>query len=343
MKLTILLVFIFCLKLSSFAAFAKEELYSDMISPQEAWKFLTDSKYHRLPFYQVTYGSFISRLGENMLLTDSKRTVVEKNHFIPFQRKLIFPNGICVRGNWQIDDHKKGYTGYFKPGSDGVVIGRIAAATGKIFYKQYRTIGLSGKIFPTTNPDDIRIMEAANFITMNAGGGGRKKEYVTEAFLTNAAPSTAPLENLPLLKVGLTISKAFQLSDKRRDVRQLYQIAELEAEAPYHSPKWLWLRASKESIALSRDLKQADFREEAKAIIDSEGSLSFDIMISDVLKDEQPIYEKIGELSFDSYVASAACDQSIHFQHIPYSDEYELPEIDQDPKKILKRRKERDL
>jgi len=318
-------------------AHSNEALFSERISPHEAWKFLTKSRYKRLPFYKVTYGSFFSRLGENMLLEDSERTVRDESHFIPFQKKLIFPNGICVRGSWDIDSHEKGYSGYFGPKKKGVIIGRFASATSKVFYRQHRTIGLSGKVFPTVSPKDPRRMEAANFVSMNAGGGGNNKEYVTEAFLTNAAPSTVPLRGLPLLRIGLAISNAFKIADERRDIRQLYPIAELGETGPVRSPKWVWFKASDEDIALSHKLGLMDFRDEVMGLMDTRGSLSFDIMVSDKLEDEQPVYSKIGKVQFNKYVASAACDQSIHFQHVPYLEEYSAPEVDQKPKKIRAR------
>lgn len=119
----LLIILILSISLSSGSA-QSEELFSDMISPHASWEFLKSSRYKRLPHYQVTYGSFISKLGKNILREDSKRTVREKNHFIPFQRKLIFPNGVCVRGTWDIEDHKSDYSGYFKANSQGVVIAR---------------------------------------------------------------------------------------------------------------------------------------------------------------------------------------------------------------------------
>lgn len=313
---------------------ANSGLFSEKVSPKDAWDFLESSKYLRLPHYKVTYGSFFSALGENLLNFDSKRSVTEKNHFIPFQRKLIFPNGICVRGKWKINEHNHGYSGYFKSSSKGVIIGRVATATGNIHYRKHRTIGLSGKIFPTDNVEDTTVMSAANFQTMNAGGGGINKEYVSEAFLTNAAPSTAPLRGLPLLRVGLAVSEAFNLADKRRDIRQLYQIAELDEEDKVVSPKWMWLKANQETIEMSHELKKDDFRDETSALIDEMGVLSFDIMVADSTKRGQPSYHKIGVIEFDKYVASASCDQSLHFQHPPYLEEFAAPEVEQDSTKI---------
>lgn len=305
-----------------------ESLLSPEVSPKEAWDYLQTGKQEELPHHIVTFRSFFSQMGENLLFRDSKRTVESGNHFIPPQRKVIFPNGICLRGEWVIDDHSHDYTGYYKANSRGVIIARAAVSLGKIYYKELRTLALSGKIFPTTDPGDPRPLPAANFLLMN-DNGGKRKTYLTEADLTNAAPRTIHVGALPLLRIALFVAKTFDRADLRRDIRQLYQIAELEAEAPYSSPKWMLLSGEKELQKVSRRVKAQDFREEVQKVIDENKSLTFEIRVANDHIKEQPVYEKIGKIVFTEYVASRACDMSLHFQHPPYRPEYTAPVINQ--------------
>ena len=199
-----------------------ESLFSSKVSPHVAWDFLNVTPYEngKLPVINVRTRDFVSAAGENLLLKDSKRTVESGRHFIQYQRKLIFPMGICLRGSWQIDEHPYGYSGYFKSRKRGHLIARAAVALGRYKYAQTRTLALSGKVFPTRYPEDKIRMDAANFLLLN-DNAGKSRVYFSEAYMTNAAPRTVTLQSIPLARIGLAISKAFNASDKRRDIRQL--------------------------------------------------------------------------------------------------------------------------
>jgi len=318
--------------LSSTYDAAHESLYSSEVSPQEAWGYLQTSLYEigSLPFQAVSFRDFVSAVGEDLLLKDSKRTIKSGNHFIPYQRKLIFPMGICLRGVWSIEDHPYPYTGYFKPGSKGALIARAATSLDRIYYDEHRTLALSGKIFPTTDVDDAQALPAANFLLMN-DNAGVEHEYFTEAPLTNAAPTTKSFAAVPLALIGYKVGQAFNLSDKRRDMRQLYQIAELAEEPPYVSPKWMVLRGSEKYQKISRKLKAQDYRHELINIIDLHRKAEFEVFTADELKGNNPIYTRIGRVVFNEYAASKECDQSLHFQHPPYLEKYDIQAIDQEP------------
>jgi hypothetical protein len=320
----LLLLGLLCLPVAQ----AQRELYAPEVSPAAAWDYLTAVPYQRLPRHRVTYGSFFSRMGENLLVRDSRRTIESADHFIPPQRKLLFPNGICLRGEWRIDQHPYRYTGYFAPGSRGVLIGRAAVSLSNVNYDELRTLAISGKIFPTQSAAERRPLPAANFLLMN-DNAGLKNRYLMEAPMTNAAPRTISLAALPLLRIALAVADAFDKSDVRRDVRQLYPIAELEARPPYVSPKWMRLRGTPEMRRLAHELKVRDFRQEARAVLEKRGRLEFDVFVAHRLKKGQPEYHKIGQAVFTRSVASRACDESLHFQHVPYREEYALPVVNQ--------------
>jgi hypothetical protein len=309
-------------------ALAEGHLYAPAVSPKEAWDHIARTPYTTLPHTTVSVRDFVSRAGENLLVKDSKRTVELEHQFIPPQRKLIFPNGICLRGEWKIDSHNLGHTGYFRPGAKAIVIGRAAVSLSKVNYKDLRTLAISGKVFPTKDKFDSTPLKPANFLLMN-DNAGKKRTYLTEAYLTNAAPRTVSFASLFLVRIALKVAQAFDKADVRRDVRQLYQIAELTATPPYSSPKWMILKSTPEYEKLSHTLKAQDFRDEVKAIIDSNKKLEFEIRVASDLNRGQPVYQKIGTVSFTEYAASATCDESLHFQHPPYREEYALPVVDQ--------------
>lgn len=305
-------------------------LLAPEVSPKAAWEFLNTSPYDRdnLPFQEVSHKDFYSA-GVDLLLKDSKRTVKSSHHFIPYQRKLIFPMGVCLRGLWSIDEHNSPYTGYFRPKTKGVIIARAATSLDRIYYGEYRTLALSGKIFPTTDSLDETPLPAANFLLMN-NNTGELKEYFTESHLTNAAPTTINVSSVALALIGYRVGQAFNLADKRRDMRQLYQIAELDDKAPYSSPKWMVLQGNKKFQKLSHEIALGDYRQEIMEIIDRNETLELEIFISSELKNNQPVYERIGSVAFDEYAASKECDRSLHFQHPPYLEKYDAPAIDQD-------------
>ncbi len=313
---------------------ALDPLYAPAISPKKAWDHITKLPYDEndLPLYKVRYKDFFSYFGENLILKDSKRTVQSRNHFIPPKRKLLFPMGICLKGEWQIDEHSHDYTGYFKSGTRGFIIARASTSLSRPFYKQYRNLAISGKVFPTKNSQDLNPLNAANFLLMR-DNGGKKNEYFTEAYLTNAAPAKFNFAALPLLRIALTVGKAFNNADTRRDIRQLYQIAELGTKAPFSSPRWMVLRGTNKMQELSHKLQESDFRSEIIELLKKNKTIDLEIFVASNLENKQPIYSKIGKIVFDDYAATKMCDESLHFQHPPYIKQYATPELNQKPHK----------
>src|SRR4051794_35836846 len=69
-------------------------------SLSEVWNAVKSDPYP-LPSYEVTLGSFFAGL-TNHLMQAARRTIDDRRDLLPTFRKLIRPNGICLRGDWRI-------------------------------------------------------------------------------------------------------------------------------------------------------------------------------------------------------------------------------------------------
>ena len=63
-------------------------------------------------------------------------------------RRIVHPNGICLKGIWKIDEAPEGtaYTGYFKKGKEGLVIARYSTCCSECRRGRYRSLSLVGKL-----------------------------------------------------------------------------------------------------------------------------------------------------------------------------------------------------
>src|SRR5262249_2397029 len=66
-------------------------------------------------------------------------------------RRLLHPNGICLFGDWRITEPTE-YSGYFRQGSRGLVIGRYSVG-GPVRRGRARSQALVAKLYPTTHPE----------------------------------------------------------------------------------------------------------------------------------------------------------------------------------------------
>lgn len=89
------------------------------------------------------------------------------------------------------------------------------------------------------------------------------------------------------------------------------------------------LRGTKKMQQLSKNLMASDFRNESMSVIDNNDVMTLNIYVADKLKGEHPEYNLIRKVHFDDYAVTQECDQSLHFQHPPYLEQYALPNIDQ--------------
>src|SRR5205807_8505365 len=59
----------------------------------------------------------------------------------------------CFAGNWEITQDSP-YSGFFRKGSQALMIGRLSAASPVTSRGEKRAFGFAGKIFPTTDAED---------------------------------------------------------------------------------------------------------------------------------------------------------------------------------------------
>jgi hypothetical protein len=248
-------------------------------------------------------------------------------------RRLVRPHGVCVTGVWEITADNP-YSGYFRKGSQGLVIARISAGRFVTPLGIRLSYGLVFKLYPTVDENHATPLRPANIILADDLGGSRAPRLAGRS-LTNAPHVTGwnrGNEIPTLLLEGLT----FGLVDRKAAVRQVYPIAELgKAEGDKtNAPEFLRLRTSPEQPAIDED----DVRHEVLAQIFNkgkrQGTLSFDIAVSDAgtrlslgLFQRQTVrnWQTIGKLTFNDGVASYNGDFVIHFHHPGWRDDRNDP------------------
>ena len=240
-------------------------------------------------------------------------------------RRLIHPNGVCLTGTWKITEANE-FSGYFKKGSHGLVIARASTGRG-ISRGMLRTFSVVGKIYPTLDENHEDLIRPANFF-MQDTLTGTPIEHVTDVVMTNV-PTLRLLDNIPGIPTTLRLGLVFRDVDEESSVRQLYEIAELDAHPgeATNTPEFMRLTAAEDHPVIDEE----DFRDEILAHIFDRGSptpqrtLSFDISVAnegekvgDLLTGQRhvvPRWQRIGRLTFDNGLASYNGDFVLHFHH----------------------------
>lgn len=243
-------------------------------------------------------------------------------------RRLVRPNGVCVTGEWEITEDNP-YSGYFKKGSQGLVIARISTGVSLTLRGIRRSYGIALKLYPTADTNHENLLQTAN-VFLADDLGGTTAPHITEVELTNAPNVTGfnRGNEIPvLLKEGLV----FELVDRMSSIRQVYPIAELgkALDVKTNSPGYMRLKVSSGHTVIDEE----DVRNEILAHIFDKGNpkpqrtLSFDISVSDTGKksgfaffpkgQRQTItnWQTIGKVNFNNGVASYNGDFVIHFRH----------------------------
>lgn len=299
----------------------------------------------RMPIYNVTLYSFLSGmlpLGRSFIFRNAAERTLDSRADLRWGpdrkgfRRLVHPNGICLAGMWKITEATN-YSGYFRKGSQGLIIGRYSTCCGETRRGHTRSLSMVGKLFPTVDPDHAEPLHTANFMTQQDIGGDTSR-YINDVELRNAPNTTAWRRGLGLPILALT-AKAFKV-DKNPSIRQLYQIAELgkPKDEPTRAPTFMRLLvASTQPRIHGEDL---DFRDEIMAQIYDRGAaapkrtLTFHIEVTDEGETHgPPIFERrtfknwrpIGTITFDKAVASYNGDFIIHFHHPPWRDDQNDP------------------
>ena len=252
-------------------------------------------------------------------------------------RRIIHPNGICLTGLWEISEETS-YSGYFRPGSRALVIGRYSTCCKETRRGHERSLSLVGKLFPTTDPNHSEPLRTANFITQEDIGGDRT-DYINDAELRNA-PNTTSWRRGFGVPVLLVEAIFFGKTDKEPTQRQLYQIAELgkPEDKPTRAPAFMRLVVDAGQPRIPGN--GLDFRDEIMAQIYDRGDpapkrrLKFHIEVTDEGSTRGPAFfqrrhfgkwSRIGQLVFSEAVASYNGDFVVHFNHPTWRDDRNDP------------------
>lgn len=260
-----------------------------------------------LPQYEVNSFSLFAG-GSEDLERDAVRTVNQRYDYYDRLPKKLHPNGVCVSGEWVINK-KTDYTGLLATNSKGLFVGRISVAMEDTTSDEQRGFGFAGKVFPTTNPDEV--VSTGNFFTVDVLMG-TMLEHVLDAQTTNE-PETG--FKLSLIALGLRIAKALSFADSNPSFRPLTQVASANKADDVEVVQPRWIRLSASSKLRSND--EPDFRNEIIQALDDNKTLKYYIEVSDETKDREATegWTRIGEINLDRAVITYSCDRRLHFAH----------------------------
>ncbi len=289
-----------------------------------------------LPTYPVTLGRFLTGLlpGPLRIRQATERTV-DSHADLRFGtdgtgfRRLLHPNGICLTGLWEITGDNP-YSGYFKRGSRGLIVGRYSTCCSETRRGHTRSLSLVGKLYPTTDPEHREPLRTASFFTQQDLGGDHT-DYINDAELRNA-PDTRLWRRGAAWPILALSGLVFMRVDKEPTIRQLYEIAELGKPdgEPTRAPKFMRLLVDKGQARIPGD--GLDFRDEIMAQIYDKGDavdhprrpLVFHIEVTDegtrsgslaFQTCEFKNWQRIGSITFEKAAASRQGDEVIHFHH----------------------------
>ena len=279
------------------------------------WQQVASDPYQTLPEEKVSVDDFYSAMA-NHLLVAAKRTLSDRSDLLPWFRKLIHPNGICLAGTWTITEETP-YTGYFRKGTKGLIILRASTGMSAIRRDEYRTFGIAGKLFPTLDPDAV--VETANF-TLTEDLGGRRRDHFLDSLNTNDIRSISPNG---VHHVGKLIALAHEftaaehtLSVPQSLFRQVYSVGEAGEADPSRarSPKWLLITGAPDTKRVIAD----DFRDELR-LARYPGGLRFQISTADEGTSlGSKAWKVIGAIDITADAVSDSCDHRLHFAHLPF-------------------------
>lgn len=276
----------------------------------DVWGKLTSDPYDALPHYEVTVSSFVNA-GTNYLLNASERTLSDHSDLLPYFDKLVHPNGMCFSGTWRITEDNP-YTGYFEKGKQALIIVRASVALSETEKGNYRGFGFAGKIFPTTDPNEIDLLKTANFFAIDNLSGTLADHYL-DAVMTNEPDAVSPATST-VLRVAFAAARTFNRADTNPGIRQLYEISELGMADPADAltPQWMKIEATPNQIRVDK----ADFRDELVLDNYPGGRISFDISVTtpDSTQNNKT-WLRIGKILLTDYTVSQSCDHCLHFHH----------------------------
>lgn len=258
-----------------------------------------------LPDYQSGYSHFFQ--GSVSLLERAvNRTLSNPSDTLPRFQKLVHPIGICFAGAWTITEENP-YSGYFKKGSEGMIIMRASEAMGNPTPDDWRAFGLAGKLYPTRDAKDPKPYKTANFFTVDDLGGTDSESFL-DLPKTNKPDSSVHASALFMIRTLHEIVRVFSAADKDPGIRQLYPIAELGLKSGEASLSPTGFMLKSENTERSG---RSDFRRELQLRHYPDG-LKFGIYVSDQAR---PTPKRIGRIHLTEEALSDGCDHRLHFSH----------------------------
>ncbi len=274
---------------------------------QDVWNQVTSDPLTTLPQDKVSFFKLFS-WGKDIILEDSKRTLNDHSDVLEPFNKLAHPNGICLKGVWEIHSESR-YSGYFKKGSKALIIARASSALSNTRSGDLRAFGLAGKLFPTMETQKLNQETTANFFLIDDLGGTDAKHY-TDVSLTNEPDVTTTSAVVKNLLYALKVASAFGKADINPKIRQLYEVSYLGEKDKDNiiTPKWMKIEAQK-----GQSVDAEDFRDELR--IAKGKKLIFNIFVANKNTDGKKDWQDIGTITFDTSIVSTSCDHRLHFHH----------------------------
>ncbi len=275
---------------------------------QDVWTQIASDPLTVLPQDTVSWRKLVS-WGKNVILEDAERTLEEHADILKPFDKLAHPNGICLKGFWEIREENR-YSGYFKNHSKALIIARASSALSNTHRGEIRSFGFAGKLFPSLNPQEINKENTANFFLID-DLGGTKTEHYTDVVLSNEPSVSVNSEVLKNVLYALELANTFAKVDKNPGIRQLYEISELGEKDHTNivTPKWMKVEAK-----TGQRVDAEDFRDELG--IEPHKKLVFLISVASKENSQgKKEWETIGTITFDTSVVSTSCDHRLHFHH----------------------------
>jgi hypothetical protein len=272
------------------------------------WDQMSSDQYKN-PKNKISFSSLFGFL-ESKIKSSADRTLSDHSDLLPQFRKLAHPNGVCLKGTWNITKENP-YTGQFRNGTVANIIARASTAMSETKSGKLRGFGLAGKIFPFDLVDQSARVKTANFFLADDLGGTKAKHY-TDVSMTNEPNVSKTTQVLLNLAYSLKLAVTFGNADANPGMRQLYEISELQEtqSRTARTPKWM-----KVSAAKGQTIDEKDFRDELN-IKNYDGKLVFIIAVANKADDEgNKNWKDIGKIKFTDSVVSNSCDHRLHFHH----------------------------
>ncbi len=271
---------------------------------QDIWSQVTSTPYLSLPKNKISYRSLFKGF-KSKIKQSANRTLSNKSDILPYFDKLAHPNGICLKGTWNITEDNP-YTGYFKKDSEAIIIARSSVALSRTTVGSNRGFGLAGKIFPTL--DENQRVKTANFFLIDDLGGTKAPHY-TGVEMTNEPEVSKTLAVIKNIAYSIKLALTFGKADSNPGIRQLYQISEISETDNTVTPKWMMIKARK-----GQDVNERDFRDELN-IENRASNILFDIYATSTEVNKKKQWKNLGYIEFTESTVSESCDHRLHFNH----------------------------